>query len=268
MFAKIRHVSLYTDNYESMARFYKTIFGMRQFTNTVEADGRVNRERGQLSDGVIGLAVLSKHPGFQSGLDHFGLEVEDIETVTRRMSRGFPETLMTKGLEAVGFAAMRIHDPAGIHIDLAQKGAANLKDGYMQQGWAQPRHFQHLSIRAANPSGVAEFYQTVFEFSRIPEWPIAEEFCLSDGQSYLIIRPCSNTSYRRMKQGFDHMGFKVEDLEAAKKDLDEIANAFPDSAPRKLNDGRAAAATQKDLDSCPMGKYGISDSDGILIDLS
>ena len=56
MFAKIRHVSLYTDNYESMARFYKTIFGMRQFTNTVEADGRVNRERGQLSDGVIGLA--------------------------------------------------------------------------------------------------------------------------------------------------------------------------------------------------------------------
>lgn len=163
---------------------------------------------------------------------------------------------------------MRIHDPAGIHIDLAQKGAANLKDGYMQEGWAQPRHFQHLSIRAANPSRVAEFYQTVFEFSRIPEWPIAEEFCLSDGQSYLIIRPCSNTSYRRMKQGFDHMGFKVEDLEAAKKDLDEIANAFPDSAPRKLNDGRAAAATQKDLDSCPKGKYGISDPDGILIDLS
>ena len=64
------------------------------------------------------------------------------------------------------------------------------------------------------------------------------------------------------------MGFKVEDLEAAKKDLAEIANAFPDSAPRELNEGRAAAATQKDLDSCPMGKYGITDPDGILIDLS
>jgi hypothetical protein len=71
-----------------------------------------------------------------------------------------------------------------------------------------------------------------------------------------------------MKQGFDHLGFKVEDVEAVKRDLNEITGAFPDSAPRNLNDGREAAATQKDLESCPMGKHGIADPDGILIDLS
>ncbi|HEX9880723.1 MAG TPA: VOC family protein, partial [Candidatus Binatia bacterium] len=171
------------------------------------------------------------------------------------------------GFEDVPFAATRIHDPAGVHIDVAQKGGGNLKGGYAEEGWNQPRHFHHLAIRAAKPGQVADFYQTVFEMSRIPEWPVRNEFCLSDGQSYLIIRPCEDTSYRRMKQGFDHLGFKVEDLDAAKKDLQEMATAFPDSAPRKVGTGRTGASAVRDMETCPMGKHAVSDSDGILIDL-
>jgi catechol 2,3-dioxygenase-like lactoylglutathione lyase family enzyme len=32
MFARIAHVAIYTESYEKMANFYKTIFGMKQIT--------------------------------------------------------------------------------------------------------------------------------------------------------------------------------------------------------------------------------------------
>ena len=32
MFARIAHVAIYTESYEKMAGFYKTIFGMKQIT--------------------------------------------------------------------------------------------------------------------------------------------------------------------------------------------------------------------------------------------
>jgi len=267
MHTKIRHVAILTDHRDAMTRFYKTIFGMRQFTNSVEEDGRINTERGQITDGVIGLAILNKSPGLQSGLDHFGFQVEDREEVLNKIRGSYPEILMTKGFDDVPFAATRIHDPAGVHIDVAQKSGGDLKGGYAKEGWDQPRHFHHLAIRASKPTQVAEFYQTIFEMSRIPEWPVQNEICLSDGQSYLVIRPCEDTSYRRMKQGFDHLGFKVEDLAAAKKDLQEMATAFPDSAPRKVGTGRTGATAVRDMETCPMGKHVISDSDGVLIDL-
>ena len=267
MQTKIRHIAIYTDNRDAMTRFYKTIFGMKQFTNSVEEDGRINTERGQITDGVIGLAILNKSPGLQSGMDHFGVQVEDMEAVLSKIRRSFPDILMTKGFEDVPFAATRIHDPAGVHIDVAQKGEKTLEGGYGESGWDQPRHFHHLAIRARTPDLVAEFYQKVFEMSRILEWPVQKEICLSDGQSYLIIRPCDDSSYRRMREGFDHMGFKVEDLEAVKKDLQEMATDHPDSAPRKVGTGRTGATAVRDMETCPMGKHIISDSDGVLIDL-
>ena len=33
MFTKIRHVAIVTENYDRMAKFYQTIFGMKKITN-------------------------------------------------------------------------------------------------------------------------------------------------------------------------------------------------------------------------------------------
>ena len=41
--------------------------------------------------------------------------------------------------------------------------------------------------------------------------------------------------------GLDHFGFKVENLEAAKKDLDNLATTAPASAARKIAIGPATA---------------------------
>ena len=55
MFAKIRHVAMYTHNHAVVDNFYQTIFGMRRMTsNTLDETGKQNTGRGHISDGVIG----------------------------------------------------------------------------------------------------------------------------------------------------------------------------------------------------------------------
>jgi hypothetical protein len=71
-----------------------------------------------------------------------------------------------------------------------------------------------------------------------------------------------------LRQGFDHIGFKVESLEKTKQDLSEIATTFPESAPRKIAVGRSGADLEKDLQACPIGKHAFADPDGTLLDIS
>jgi len=92
--------------------------------------------------------------------------------------------------------------------------------------------------------------------------------CLTDGQSYVYIRPCENYSYRSMSQGLDHIGFKVESLEAVKKDLEELKESNPESAPRKILVGRNGPLLQRDIDSCSLGQYATCDPEGVLIDIT
>src|SRR5690348_12557149 len=80
MFAKIRHVAAHTEHYDKVAKFYQTVFGMKQITTgLVDETGQHNPNRGHISDGVIGMALLAKRPGNQQGLDHFGFEVDDVQ---------------------------------------------------------------------------------------------------------------------------------------------------------------------------------------------
>ena len=270
MNAKIRHCAIWSDGYERSARFYETIFGMRFFTSQGAAErDPSNRSRGQLSDGIIGLALNPKPPGYRSGLDHFGFQLQDLDKVRERIKQDYPDTIFTKGLEGVAFAGWRITDPVGTHIDIAQAGGANLRGGYSRdEGWEQPRHLHHIAIRAVKPAVLAEFYQKIFELTEVKNLSGEGGICLSDGKSYLLIRPCENYSYRSMTQGLDHVGFKVEDLEAVKKDLDDLGRSFPESAARKIFVGRNGALLQRDIDSCSLGRYAIADPDGVLIDLT
>ena len=269
MNAKIRHCAIWSDGCERSARFYETIFGMRFFTSLGVAErDPSNRSRGQLSDGIIGLALNLRPPGYRSGLDHFGLQLQDLDKVTARIKQDYPDTIFTKGLEGVAFAGMRITDPVGTHIDIAQERGANLRGGYKDEGWEQPRHLHHVAIRAKKPALLAEFYRNVFELTTVKNLSGEGEICLTDGKSYLLIRPCENYSYRSMTEGIDHVGFKVEDLEAVKKELDDLGKSFPESAPRKIFVGRNGATLQRDIDSCSLGHYAIADPEGVLIDLT
>ena len=123
-------------------------------------------------------------------------------------------------------------------------------------------------IRAHRPKQVAEFYQEVFELFEVKEPPLGETVCLSDGKVRLFIQPTNDSSYMSMRQGLDHIGFKVESLEQAKRDLDGLANTSPASAPRDIAGGIFGHITKRDMEACKIGQYAISDPDGVLLDLS
>lgn len=268
MKTKIRHIALNTENWDRMAKFYQTIFGMKKITTGMtDEKGEYNPNRGHISDGVIGLAMLQKHPGNQSGLDHFGFEVEDMRTVEERMHTDYSDLLVAKSLPHVPFSVARGTDPVGTQYDISQQGVAKVREGYVEKGWDQPRRVSHISIRAKKPEGVAEFYHKVFELN-VSEAPGQDgSFQVTDGTVTLLIRPCDNTLYRGMREGLDHIGFQVKDLEQTKKDIAELSDAAPESAPANLDAGRFGAMTRADLEGCVIGQHATADPDGNLLDL-
>ena len=214
MFAQIRHLASHTERYDTMAKFYQTVFGMKQITTgLMDENSKANAERGHISDGVIGMALLAKRAGSGQGLDHFGFEVEDVREAVDRIDRFYPELLHTKALAYVPFAGIRAQDPTGVQFDLSQKGQENVREGYLNNGWEQPRWLNHIALRAREPEKVAEFYTKILELKGVEETGEAGSVMLTDGKVRLIIRRCHNGFYRTMRQGFDHIGFKVDSIE-------------------------------------------------------
>jgi len=268
MFARIRHVASHTERYDSMAKFYQTVFGMKQITTgLVDETGQHNPNRGHISDGVIGMALLTKRAGSQQGLDHFGFEVDDVKEVVDRLNRLYPELMHTRALSYVPFAGTRAQDPTGTQFDLSQKDQANVREGYLGDGWEQPRWLNHIALRARKPEEIAEFYTKVLELKGVEETGEEGSITLTDGKVRLVIRRCHDRFYRGLREGFDHIGFKVESVEKTKQDLDAIATNFPESAPKKIAAGMQGGDLEKDLQACPIGKHAFADPDGVLVDI-
>jgi catechol 2,3-dioxygenase-like lactoylglutathione lyase family enzyme len=269
MSAKIRHIAIHTENHERMAIFYKTVFGMKKITEGMtDEHGNYNKERGHLSDGVIGLALLQRQPGFSAGLDHFGLEVEDVQKVRDRLKQHYPDVFVAQSQSHVPFAGLRTHDPDGNQFDLSQKGMANVREGYLQEGWDQPRWINHVAIRSARPAHLAEFYQKVFELRPVEGLAGDNSYYLTDGKVMIALRPWDMISYRGLMAGLDHFGFKVESLDRAKAELDSLASSTPASAARKIAIGRDGATRQKNLEACKLCRHALADPDGVLLDLT
>jgi catechol 2,3-dioxygenase-like lactoylglutathione lyase family enzyme len=259
---------MYTHNHAAVDRFYQTIFGMKRMTsNTLDETGKQNAGRGHISDGVIGLAILSRYAGMQSGMDHFGFEVSDIKEYVRRMEQHYPKTLIARGLDYVPFAGLRSYDPAGTQFDIAQAHIANVREGYNEAGWDQPRWINHISIRANDPGGVAEFYEKIFELKEAETYRDDGSICMSDGKVKLLLRPRDKSLYRGLREGLDHIGFKVESIEQVKKDIDALAAAAPESAPAKFVGGNGKK-NEEDFRRCCLGEHFIADPDCVLIDVA
>ena len=137
--------------------------------------------------------------------------------------------MIAKGLEYVPFAGLRSYDPAGTQFDIAQAHVANVREGYNQTGWEQPRWINHISIRANDPSQVAEFYEKIFELKEAETYRDDGSICMTDGKVKLLLRPRDNSLYRGLREGLDHFGFKVDNLEQTKEDLDALAASDPET---------------------------------------
>jgi catechol 2,3-dioxygenase-like lactoylglutathione lyase family enzyme len=163
---------------------------------------------------------------------------------------------------------LRSYDPAGTQFDIAQAHVANVREGYNEAGWEQPRWINHIAIRADKPAEVAEFYEKVFDLKEAETYKDDGSICMTDGKVKLLLRPRDDSLYRGLREGLDHIGFKVENLEQAKKDLAALGQTSPQSAPRKLSVGLHGKMIEEDFQRCCLGQHFTADPDGVLIDLS
>jgi hypothetical protein len=145
---------------------------------------------------------------------------------------------------------------------------SNVREGYVEFGWEQPRWINHICIRSGRPAHIAEFYRKVFDLKPVEGLSGDNSYYLTDGKVGLAIRPWDMVQYRGHMAGLDHFGFKVDSLEQTKKDLDALAAEAPASAPRKIAIGRDGETRQKNLEGCKLCKQSLSDPDGVLLDLT
>src|SRR5207248_4368153 len=157
MTAKLKHIALVSDNYATQGKFYEAAFGMR-----TAADPRPERAV-TVGDGYVGLNINPRKPGRPAGLDHFGLEVDEVEPVLARLKKHHVEVVKRPSTRP--FAGISTHDPAGNVFDLSQKDMENRTDAYVEADREQKRHVKHIALRAVEPAGLAKFYRDVFELT-------------------------------------------------------------------------------------------------------
>jgi catechol 2,3-dioxygenase-like lactoylglutathione lyase family enzyme len=268
MFSKINHVAIVSENYAVLAKFYEATFGMKPAAkaNPVRA---VN-----VGDGYVGLNINPRRAGRVAGLDHFGIQVEDAETVFDRMRKHYPTVKWLQRPSTRPFAGITSHDPDGNVFDISQKDMKNRTGVYVENdGHVNPRHINHVAMRTLRPAEMAEFYTKIFELAPTNSNKGKDDpnRYVTDGHITLVIMPWDITDYDGtgiITCGMDHIGFKVENMETFKQDVERISDDNPHLAPEPLgksSEGKALAELCRR--SCPFGQHWMADSDGTLIDV-
>ena len=266
MFAKINHMAIVSSQYALSGKFYETLFGMK-----TGAQARPNSAV-VVGDGYVGLNINPRRPSRPAGLDHFGTEVEDVETVFERMAKKYPEVKWLKRPGNRPFAGITTHDPDGNVFDLSQRDMDNRTDVYVDGDWQAERRFDHFALRTMNPEKCAEFYAEVLELAPSNREEDDENYYLTDGRITLVLMPWDIQNYAGTgitRSGPDHFGFKVESIDAFKKDMEAMSDRNPMLTAQPLDKGPEGKARRELFDrSCPIGSFQLSDVDGVLIDVS
>jgi len=254
---RIRHIAIVSDQYALQGRFYEAIFGMRA------AEDKRPERAVTVSDGYVGLNINPRKPGRTAGLDHFGLEVDDAEAACAKLGK-FAGAHFVKRPGTRPFAGISANDPAGNIFDISQKDMGNRASVYVEPERDQARSVSHIAIRTLEVDRVADFYREVFGLA-------GDGHALTDGRVTLLLMPWDIRDYHGsgiVRPGPDHLGFKVESIDAVKQRLQEVGDNNPHLRALPLGAGSEGAARLKLFAACPCGTHQICDPDGILIDLS
>jgi hypothetical protein len=202
--------------------------------------------------------------GRQGGLDHFGIQVADVDIVRERVAKKWPKIDIIERPSNRPFAGLGIHDPSGNYFDLSQLGMKNRTFIYEKPAWEQDRVFTHFALRAIEPERLAEFYGEVFEFGVTTE---NGSYRLSDGRISLIIIPWKIADYLGSgieRPAMDHLGFEVESLETFHSDLKKLARN-PELHPKSFDFSEEGAVRKKLFERTNLGDVYMADLDGVLL---
>ncbi len=258
MAARIKHLAISSANHERVREFYEAVFSMEYDRSMI------------VTDGYVGLNVNPRGRGRQAGIDHFGIEVDDVDAVMARSRELYPKVNFLKRPSNRPFAGIGTHDPAGNVFDLSQAGMENRRGIYAESLDEQrPRHISHFQLRTVEPALLATFYHDVYGLERTGG--DQGTFALSDGRVSLVIAPWNILDYRDTgieRPAIDHLGFAVEDLNSFKRELDQLMESRPALFPQFSKADTEGARRFELLSECAHGELQLNDPDGILLDVA
>jgi catechol 2,3-dioxygenase-like lactoylglutathione lyase family enzyme len=200
--------------------------------------------------------------------------VDDVEPVLERMRMKHKHANIVKRPSARPFAAYSGHEPDGNIFDLAQKKDDTRKEVYAEiasQGWHQDRYINKFAIRTPNAEECTEFYRDVFELEPVNRKSEAPGYHLTDGRVTLSIMPWSIPVFEGIsikRPGPDHIGFHVENLDAFKEHVAEVAGMNPYLAPVPLGRSKESEVRKRFFEKHATGKWQMTDPDGSWIDIT
>jgi catechol 2,3-dioxygenase-like lactoylglutathione lyase family enzyme len=268
MFAKIKHIAIISDQYALQGKFYQEAFGMNSSAKRQSEALAVT-----VSDGYVGVNFNPRKSGRQAGLDHFGLDCEDLNAVMARLKEKYPAIEVLARPSTRPFASYTTHDPAGNLFDISQRGMANRALVYAEDDTPQSQSptVTHYALRTLHADAVAHFYQEIFELKPLAKNAGDPNHYLSDGRVTLVLMPWSILDFASTgiaRPGPDHIGFKVENVEAMKAHLQKLSEGNPNFRTMPVGVGAEGQARLKLFACCRYGEHQLADVDGVLIDIS
>lgn len=229
---RVGHLAIAAKDHRKLARFYGTALHLRTVYE--------NESAAALSDGAVDLVLLLVTAGGRQGIDHIGFNVEEADTIRRRLQYGV--TAVTCGTDAEGrpYPEFRTADPDGNAIQFSGRvpSASEKKS---------PLPIRHIALYTPDPQRLADFYTSVFTMKRVSSTDRASIF-VSDGRINLALlseRPEEHL-------GLHHFGFHVPSIEEAQQ--------------RVLRAG--VGAGERRPSRIPYAEYRIEDPEGNGFDIS
>ena len=270
MRAKINHITIVSEDNYALGRFYEGFFHLKP-TGTKGPLDDVS-----LGDGHVGMNIKPRLSGQPAQLDHFGIEVDDLATALTRLRQYDPAL---EWLERPGSGMISANDPDGNVFGLWQSGATpqgglGAEEIYPVDGRTQDRVIDHIALRVLHPQKVAAFYEQVFDLKRIDGPSPGKNAYLSDGHITLVIIPWRLEDFEGTgisARGMDHIGFKVESVDALKADIERATerNYRFQPSPSIVGRGKEGAGRLVMFrKTCPLGCHHMADPDGLLLDVT
>jgi catechol 2,3-dioxygenase-like lactoylglutathione lyase family enzyme len=281
MLTRIQHAAIVSENFVREAKFYEAVFGMKRSKPGSDEEQKAIRTNYavSVSDGYVGMTIIGRKPGYVPGLHHFGVDVDDVEEACARIKKKYPDVEVLKRPSNRPFATLGAHDPEGNYFDLTQEGMGNRRDVYavrpgspqVEQQREQPRRIHHIKLRVMNAAAIAAFYRDLFDLKEEDKALEDPNFYLTDGRVTLVIAPWKMSDFEGAgidRPGLEHLGFKVESVEAVKKELAALRETDPEMRERIISEPKEGARRVALVASCRHGQHQLSDPDGVFLDIS
>ena len=273
MQTKIQHAAIVSENFVREAKFYEAAFGMKRSRPGSAEEEKAIRTNYAVSigDGYVGVTVIGRKPGYVPGLHHFGVDLDNVDEAIGRIKKNYPEVAVLKRPSNRPFATYGAHDPEGNYFDLTQEGMSNRRDVYAEREREHPRRIHHIKLRVMKPETITAFYRDMLDLKEADKALEDPNFYLTDGKMTLIIAPWKMSDFEGAgidRPGLEHIGFKVESVEAVKKDLAALRETDSEMRERIISEPSEGERRLALIASCRHGKYQCSSPDGIFVDVT